>query len=326
MKIHHIFAAFIVIGIFGRWIVIPSVKRVKLEKEYQAKKDAKEAQASCFDKGHCSLYDLMRGPELVGEFRPLSVKYLHKNWEELLKENSYLAWKLRGMLIGDEDNKALFIKSLKELDSRHQKAFLSGLYSCHERACQSFYAKNMELWKDDKIYFEEVSRLDLKQPGHWGKKNKILKSLLVNYEEREEYARAIELLEFIPNHPQLKKFVEKFYLKIIGQRNIDNAAVHLARYNNGWADRQFKTILESDVPAHKDAFLGVLKISCPQKLNQIYSYWSQWNNNTRKIALNEARYLLKDNEKLREKIGLKKTSLVLGSKCHSSLSSRESAF
>ena len=320
MKKHSFLLTIIAVGVFGRWVLVPSLNRLKERGERQAAEAKKVVVTSCFSVDKCSIEELYSMRFKNSENRPLLRKYILSHWDEISQTHLKQLWYLRAQVINDEDLENSLLKSVKLLNKDLQKSFLRGLFLCHHRACTSFSKKNINAW-DKTIYFEEVNSLQIKLPGSWSKKNKYLVALLTSYSKSAEFTKAVALIDYIPNHPKLKKFIESNYLKIIGQRNIEKVTYHLARYNSGWHDRSYKSVLESREGAHIDSFIRNMKVGCPQKLDLIFSYWSGWSNATRSFAKLEAKYLFGKVTKQTKMMGLTVKDFVEESKCTNSTNS-----
>jgi hypothetical protein len=314
MKKQYFFLALIIIGILGKWVVMPSVKRMKMEQKALAEKQQKEVVTSCFSRGKCSITELLSLESQNGNRRELLRNYVLKNWNEISSQSQKTAWYLRAQVITAEDIKQSFLDSVLALDKNLQHSFLKGLSLCHNRHCLDFGKKFYTSWSQEE-FFEEVSLIRIKVPGHWSKKNKILKGLLDTFEYSGEFTKAVALIDFIPNHPSLKKFLEVNYLKIIGQSNIDKVALHLARYNSGWHDRSIAKIMGSLSNSHIDSYLRNMKVGCPQKVLDIYKFRNGWNSVTKEVARVEAKYLFNQSNEITRELGLKDIDFVSESKC-----------
>lgn len=322
MKKYHYFLVLIAIGIIGKWVVMPSVKTMKLRQDREREKQQKEVLSSCFLRGKCSVSELLSMRSQTGNQKEQLREYVLKNWGTLVHQSPKTMWYLKAQIITAEDINEEFISDILKLSKFNQQAFLQGLSHCHNRHCLDFGKKYYARFNQEDFY-DEINLIRIKVPGHWSEKNDILKRLLDSYESSREFTKAATLIDFIPNHPMLKKFLEKHYLRVIGHTHIEKVALHLARYNPGWHDRNYKRVMKSRYMAHIDAFLLNMKVGCPQKLKEIFSYKSYWNEATLEIAKKEARYLFKEMSPVVSDLGLKKEDFIASSKC---TEQRETAF
>jgi hypothetical protein len=326
MKTYHYFAIFTLITVFTKWVILPEVNKVDQRDLYKKDLRFEASEHNCVSKGECGLHDLMSGPQLTGANKLETRKYVLSNWKELVKQSPVDSYFLRARIITKDDFSAKFLNMILASGREQQAGFLQGLYSCHDIECENFAQEYLKTWENIPYMEEEVAKLKIKLPGHWSQKNKVLEKLLKLYANNEEYARAVTLIDFIPNHPGLKEFLAKHYLKIIGQGLIDRTSYHLARYEHTWHDKMYEEVMKSGNLAHIDAFLKTMKVSCPQNVDKIFSFWDSWNKPTQSIARNEARYLLDESNQLLKKIDLNVSELVKEAKCRTKTSENSQVF
>jgi len=295
---------------------MPSIKTMKKKQDHKREALQKEVVTSCFLRGKCSVQELLSMHSQTGNRKEMLKNYLIKNWQELLADSPTTSWYLRAQVIDEGDINQEFLTEVLKLPKNFQHAFLKGLANCHNRHCLDFGKKYHESFSSEE-FFEEIHLILIKAPGSWVQKNKLLKKLLESFSKSREFTKAVSLVDYIPNHPLLKKYLEKHYLNIIGQSQIEKAALHLSRYNQGWHDRNVRRVLNSLYSAHIDAYLKYMRVGCPQRLEKIYSYKKKWNSATQLIAKNEAKYLFKEINSYPRDLGLRKMDLIQDSKCTS---------
>ncbi|EQC45988.1 hypothetical protein [Bacteriovorax sp. Seq25_V] len=311
----NLFFVLLVIGLFGRWIVVPSLKRLEAGKAVNKINSGLGTGLECMKLETCTALDLSNPIFLESSRVNETRAYLKKHFESLYSYDGFNTFHLLGQLSKvskNEDEEKLFLKSLS---SKNLHAFGLGLYHCNSRDCRDYvvaYEASLKEILSERTFL----LLKIKSDDSWELKNRYLDRLLEIIEKEQEYSLAVSLIEFIPNHPRLRKFLEKYYLYLIGQKNIDRAAVHLSRYNPGWHDRTYKEILNSGLLAHIDAYITTMKIDCPSRLNDIYSGIEKLSKQSQALAKEEAYYLLNATDSLAKKLNLDPLKFVSDSKCH----------
>ena len=317
----NLFLALIVIGLVGRWMIVPSIKNEKKRREMKANSRVSLSKFSCLDKGTCGLSELSSMPFLLGENRAKTRLELQK-YENESMSNIKTFYFLSGSLVrGRDDQSSLDL--LNSLDKAKRQHFLDGLYFCQHLECQQFLDQYME--KFDLVEMREMElKLLLKKAGSWKVKNGFLKELLDIYASTNQYSKALHIVDVIPNHPRLKKFIEVHYEKVVSDFLIMKAAVFLSRYNKGWHLRKEKSLIKDGSLIHMDQYLATLKNDCPADLMRLDKFVvrlkkeEKINAHSLNIYRDSLRYLVKENDFLKKKYKITDEEIVEGSLCHRS--------
>ena len=310
----NIFLTLLLLGLIGRWIVVPAIKRMEAVNQINKIDQISDIQFECIKKTSYTAIELTNPFFLEASRIGLTREYLRNYGEGLYSQDAFNTSFLRGLTAKKttNENDQEFINSLSENDL---KSFILGLYQCSNSECRDFTTTNLATL-ENKIDPRSRLLLKIKSDEPWSIKNKYVEEFLFLVEKDEAYSMMIFLVEYIPNHPRLRKYLEKYYLKIIGQKNIDKAAVHLSRYNSGWHDRKYVEILSSKNLAHIDSFIQTMRIDCPRKAEKIYQVVNGLSKQTQQLAIEEAYYILGPTDKLAKELKLDSLKFIEDSKCH----------
>ncbi len=319
--LRNLFLALLFLGVFGRWILLPGIRNVKVRTSGKNQKELKISDLSCLRESSCRIEDLRGIHNLLGDNRVPSRHYLIKNKMSFIENNSTLYYYLRAFLVGDTAlDKQLSIE-LGRLSDREFSSFLRGLFQCHHLECQNFFNENKEKLQLEK-YVEIGLKLKIKSMAiPWHEKNKYLSRLLDNYHREEAHTHALDIIDYVPNHPKLKRFVEKHFDKIRPGNNSRKAAIYLSRYVKGWHDRKMSK-LENLSNTHLEDFIFTLKNDCPGDLKRMvksiesHKYYLENKAKLRRLMSNEIRYVGKDFPDIRQMYGVKKEDIVQGAMCN----------
>lgn len=300
-QVFYILLTMIFVGLFGRWVFVPAINNLHQQKNVKSPNDFQiefaGVQKDCISKNKCLISDLLNPYFLQPENQQLARAYILENLSILKKENLYLTYLLIGHFINNESFEFLSGTKLNTLNEEKKAGLFEGLFHCPLVECKKYFEKNKEYIKKNATRIQYLKIL-LKQEGSWVEHNKELDELLGLIVKNETYIQLISLIEYIPNHPKLRANIEKYYLKIFGQRNINKAAFHLARYNQGWHDRKFNEVFTSKSSPHIDGFIEMMKVGCPQKINEMkVIYFNKLNAVSQKLFLNEVKLFADDDNK-----------------------------
>lgn len=278
----NILLTMIFVGIFGRWVFIPSIKNIYLnKKEAGAGEDFQvgfeQVQTDCIKKRSCLISDLLNPYFLHNESLKTTREYILDNFSMLKNENEYLSYLLLAHFVNTTSFDFVSGENLAHLTLAQQAGFFEGLFHCAGSECKEYFKLNEEHIKKyaTRIQFLKIR---LKQEESWTKLNKELDELLNLIIQNQSYIQLISLIEYIPNHPKLRSSLEKYYLNIFGQKNIEKAAFHLSRYNPGWHDRKFSEVFSSKSSPHIDHFILTMIVGCPQKtMEMVQKHWNNIN-------------------------------------------------
>lgn len=315
------FLALIIIGITGRWIIIPAIKSEKVRRELSDKTNISVSKFQCLDKGTCGLSELSSMPFLVGENREKTRQQVLKvEYESHSNPRTYHF--LRGSLVKgiDDEDSVSFVNSL---DKENKIYYLQGLFFCQHVECQEFIENHLS-----KLNLNELDEFRLKfllrKSGSWRIKNDYLKELLDMYSRNGEFSKALHLIDHIPNHPRLKRFIEAHYEDVVSDFLIMKASVYLSRYNKGWHVRKLDKLIEKGSLIHIDNFLSTLKNDCPSDMKKIDKFFesllkkNKLNDHSRELYKESLRYIVTNKDELFKKYNLREQDLVKGSLCHRS--------
>ncbi len=315
----NVFLTFLFLGVFGRWIFLPAIKNIHQKSHEKEQLNLQIEQLSCVRKRDCQAKDLRQIPNLIGENRALTREYLntHKN---LFTDQQRLFYFLKGFLVGDATGDKTFLSHLNKQNMTYRESFFQGLLLCHHLECFDYFKEyeallNFEGSKDFKL------RLKLKSPYlQWHEKNKHLQVLLSMYQDNQAHSKSIDVIDFIPNHPALKSFIEKHFHKINGEDKSRRASIYLSRYVRGWHQRRVGSLNELSFSQLK-YFILSLKNDCPGNLVSVLKAIKEhplYEKSLKSTLGHELRYLAMDYPKIRKEFRLTKEDMIKDSLCHRS--------
>lgn len=294
--VFNILLTMVFIGLFGRWVFVPSIKKIYMNKSENHTDDFQvgfeQVQTDCIKKRSCLISDLLNPYFLHKENVVTTREYILDNFTTLRNENEYLSYLLLAHFVNTTSFDFISGENLAHLTKPQQAGFFEGLFHCVGSECKDYFKLNETHIKkySTRIQFLKIR---LKQEESWTKLNKELDELLNLIIENQSYIQLISLIEYIPNHPKLRSSLEKYYLNIFGQKNIEKASFHLSRYNPGWHDRKFSEVLSSRSNPHIDNFLLTMIVGCPQKTMQmIRTNFSNLSDISKEIFKSQAKLFL----------------------------------
>ena len=300
------FIILIVLGICGRWLLLPEVKRITIMKLYEEKKQNKvDILLTCLANGRCEKNEIFNGKIIFNKEKLQSLRsYLIKNKNKIIGREFY---RLRALVLTDADLMGPFLNELKHISLKNLSSFIYGLFLCHSIRCRNFYVEKKNFFKKISMQFSDVDldlnilKLSLKENKHWKEKGKVLRKYLEMLKKNKKIDDVIDIIKYIPNHPLLKRFVMVNYLEIKKQYNIKVGAIYLARYYGPWHFLKYKEIFISKSYIHKKNFILSLKITCPKNIKQIYSMFQNDEKLLDDLFL-ESRYLFSKQKDLPQKL------------------------
>lgn len=315
----YLFLTLIVIGILGRWVLVPSIAKIHDLNEAQKheKIDNLNTYETCFSAQNCLPEDLLHPLNLTSQREKAVRLYLQNNQQIFLKNGKYITYFLNGVYLNLDLNSSVEMQ-LKNMREKDRKAFFDGLFYSPLASTNSFLNDNFTAFKKFCPSRIDCLKLEIKaSPEAWEIKNKKLEELFLEVEKSGNLTALVPLLDIIPNHPLLRNFLEKNYLLIVGENNIDRISSHLARYNPGWHDRQYKKILESNKQVAIHYFIETLNVGCPGQKKEIFKilkdkYFLQNDSSLEAIKNSiseQASYLFSDNDSERKEFRVQDTKL-----------------
>ncbi|WP_156979914.1 hypothetical protein [Bacteriovorax sp. BAL6_X] len=184
-----------------------------------------------------------------------------------------------------------------DLSPEQIELYFIAMANCHHYKCYDYFqgsrhkflklANSSQSLKAKKSFY----LMAIKLPRPWFEKSGDLRMyihLLEKNGEKIEYKDLGALISAIPNHEVLKDFVARNFFKIDSHKS--GVSVYLARYQEGWHDRNYKRFLNKNVKDEDiSAFLLSMPIGCP-KLKTILAFkdhFSQGNERVLKDILKQ---------------------------------------
>ena len=246
----------------------------------------------------CDLNSLCGRKEILSslngpiEYRQSLVSILNRSKDEFQKYQAHYAddiFYICGKLISVGGCSYLSLKE-EDMNSTQIELYLSAMANCHHYKCYDYFQNQ----RADFLKLANASQSDkakksfylmaIKLPRPWFEKSGDLRMYIHLLEKNEKsiaYKDLGALISAIPNHEDLKDIVAKNFFKIDSHKS--GVAVYLARYLEGWHDRNYKRFLVKDVKVEDiNAFILSMPIGCP-KLETILAFKDHFSNDNERV-------------------------------------------